>query len=65
VGSKVKVKTTWPINERRNIRGILINADDDQLTVVTQEGEEFLVPIEAIKNAKLDLDIDPNLSIKN
>jgi len=65
VGSKVKVKTTWPINERRNIRGILINADDDQLTVVTQEGKEFLVPIEAIKNAKLDLDIDPNLSIKN
>lgn len=65
VGSKVKVKTTWPTNERRNIRGILKDANDEQLTVVTQEGEEFLVPIEAIKNARLDLDIDPNLSTKN
>ena len=65
VGSKVKVKTTWPINERRNIRGMLKNADDENVTVVTQEGEEFLVPIEAIKNAKLDLDIDPNLKTKN
>jgi len=65
VGSKVKVKTTWPINERRNIRGILINADNEQVTVVTQQGKEFLVPIEAIKNAKLDLDIDPNQSIKD
>ena len=65
VGSKVKVKTTWPINERRNIRGVLKDANDEQLTIVTQEGEEFLVPIEAIKNVKLDLDIDPNLSAKN
>lgn len=65
VGDKVKVKTTWPINERRNIRGMLKAANDEQVTVVTQEGEEFLVPIEAIKNAKLDLDIDPNMSAKN
>ena len=42
-----------------------MNADDVQVTVVTQEGIEFLVPLEAIKNAKLDLDIDPNLSTKN
>jgi len=65
IGSKVKVKTTWPINERRNIRGVLKDANDEQLTVVTQEGDEFIVPIEAIKNAKLDLDIDPNLKAKN
>jgi len=65
VGDKIKVKTTWPINERRNIRGILKAADDEQLTVVTQEGDEYLVPIDAIKNAKLDLEIDPNLSAKN
>lgn len=65
VGSKVKVKTTWPINERRNIRGVLLNAEDDQVTVVTPEGDEFLVPIEAIKNAELDLDIDLNLNAKN
>ncbi len=65
VGNKVKVKTTWPVNERRNIRGILKDANDDELTVITQEGDEFLVPIEAIKNAKLDLDIDPNMKVKN
>ncbi|MGH1536797.1 MAG: ribosome maturation factor RimP [Gammaproteobacteria bacterium] len=65
VGSKIKVKTTWPVNERRNIRGILKEANDEQLTVITQEGEEFLVPIEAIKNAKLDVDINPNMKVKN
>lgn len=65
VGSKVKVKTTWPINERRNISGVLKDANDEQMIIVTQEGKEFLVPIEAIKNAKLDLDIDPNQTTKN
>ena len=65
VGSKVRVKTTWPIDERRNIRGILKKADEEQLSIVTLEGKEFLVPIEAIKNAKLDLDIEPNSKLKN
>jgi len=60
VGSQVKIKTTWPVNERRNIRGILKNADSEQLTVVSKENEEFVVPVEAIKNAKLDLDINVN-----
>jgi len=65
VGNNIKIKTSWPVDERRNIRGILKQADDEQLTVITQEGKEFLVPIEAIKNAKLDLDIDFNLKAKN
>lgn len=60
VGSQVKVKTTWPINERRNIRGILKQADSEKITVVSKENEEFEVPVEAIKNAKLDLDISVN-----
>ncbi len=65
VGNKVKVKTSWPIDERRNIRGILKDANDERLTIVTQDGKEFLVPIEAIKIAKLDVDIDPNVKLKN
>ncbi len=65
VGNKVKVKTSWPIDDRRNIRGILKDADDERLTILIQEGKEFLVPIEAIKNAKLDIDIDPNVKAKN
>ena len=60
LGRKVKVKTTWPVNDRRNIRGILKQADSEKITVVSEENEEFEVPVEAIKNAKLDLDIDVN-----
>lgn len=60
VGSQVKVKTTWPVNERRNIRGILKQADSEKITVISKENEEFVVPVEAIKNAKLDLEINVN-----
>jgi ribosome maturation factor RimP len=65
MGSKVKIKTNWPIEERRNFRGIMKDANDEQVTVVTQEGDEFLLPIEAIKNAKLEVDIKPNSTVKN
>ena len=60
VGSQVKIKTTWPVNERRNIRGILKQADSEKIMVVSKEDEEFEVPVEAIKNVKLDLDISVN-----
>jgi ribosome maturation factor RimP len=65
VGCKVKIKTSWPIGERRNFRGIMKKANDEQVTIVTLEGEEFLLPIEAIKNAKLEVDIKPNSALKN
>ena len=52
MGSQVKVKTTWPIDERRNIRGVLQDVDEENITVVTEDAKSFVIPNEAIKNAK-------------
>jgi ribosome maturation factor RimP len=65
IGSQVKVKTTWPVNERRNIHGILKQANSEQITVISKENEEFVVPVEAIKNVKLDLEINANVNVNN
>ena len=65
VGNKVKVKTTWPIEERRNIRGLLQDADDDNITMITEDAKKFVIPVEAIKNAKLLIDLDINEKISN
>ena len=65
VGSKVKVKTTWPIEERRNIRGMLKDVDDDNITVITEDTKNFVIPVEAIKNAKLIVDLNINEKISN
>ena len=65
VGSKVKVKTTWPIEERRNIRGLLQDANDDNIIVITEDAKNFVIPIEAIKNAKLVIDLNINEKVSN
>lgn len=65
VGSRVKVKTTWPIDERRNIRGILQEADDESMTVITDDAQSFVIPFDAIKNAKLNIDLNVNEKVKN
>ncbi len=60
VGDKVKVKTLWPIGERRNFKGILKNVGEEEIKIETGSDEIFTVPLDAIKNAKLDLDIEFN-----
>ena len=60
VGDKVKVKTLWPIGERRNFKGILKNAGEEEIKIETDSDEIFTVPVDAIKNAKLDIDIEFN-----
>ena len=60
IGSKVKVKTAWPIEERRNIRGMLKDANDENVTVITEDAINFVIPVEAIKNAKLVVDLNIN-----
>ncbi|MGI9227486.1 MAG: ribosome maturation factor RimP [Gammaproteobacteria bacterium] len=60
VGDKVKVKTLWPIGERRNFKGILKNVGEEEIKIETDSDEIFTVPLDAIKNAKLDLDIEFN-----
>ena len=58
VGSQVKVKTSWPIEERRNIRGVLQHVDEENITVLTDEAESFVIPVAAIKNARLNVDLN-------
>ncbi len=58
VGSQVKVKTSWPIEERRNIRGVLQHVDDENITVLTDEAKSFVIPVAAIKNARLNVDLN-------
>lgn len=65
VGSQVKVKTSWPIDERRNIRGILQNVDEENITVVTEDAKSFVIPVQAIKNARLNVDLDMNAKLSN
>ena len=62
IGNNVKIKTTWPIEDRRNIRGILQDVSDENITVITDEAKSFVVPVEAIKKAKLDMDLDLKVS---
>lgn len=62
VGSQVKVKTSWPIDERRNFRGVLQDVNDENITVVTEDAKNFVIPVEAIKTARLNVDLDLNVS---
>ncbi len=60
IGSKVKIKTLWAIGERRNFSGILEKVGDEDIEVKVDGKDFYTVPINAIKNAKLDVDIKFN-----
>lgn len=57
VGSKVKIKTLWMIEERRNINGVLEEVEDEEIKIKVDEDRLFTVPMNAIKNAKLNVNI--------
>lgn len=59
VGGKVKIKTLWLIEGRRNICGILQEVQDEKIKVKV-DAKSFIVPTNAIKNIKLDTDIKIN-----
>ena len=60
IGSKVKIKTLWAIEERKNFSGTLEEVGDENIMVNVEGSNFFSVPLNAIKNAKLDLDIKFN-----
>ncbi len=60
IGSKVKVKTQWPLEGQRNFKGILLAVDAEKIEIKSRTDEVHVVPVESIKNAKLDLDINFN-----
>lgn len=60
VGRKVKIKTLWPINERRNFSGMLLEIGDQDIKIKVADGEVYDIAINAIKSAKLNEDITFN-----
>ncbi len=60
VGNKIKIRTLWPIEERRNIGGILAAVKDEKIIIKTDSEDTFAVPVNAIRNAKLDIEIKFN-----
>ncbi len=60
IGSRVKIKTLWPVEERRNISGILEKVGDENIKIKVDSDNFFTVPVNAIKRAKLDIDIKFN-----
>lgn len=51
-GSKVKLKTTVPLEGQRNFSGRLLEADEEKLVIET-ETEEITLPMTAIEKARI------------
>ena len=60
IGNRVKVKTLWAIEERRNFNGTLEEVGDKDIKINIESDKFLSVPMNAIKNAKLDLEIKFN-----
>lgn len=58
VGSKVRIKTSWPIEGRRNFNGYLEGVEPEHVRIRMQDDASFQVPLNAVRNVKLDLDIE-------
>jgi len=57
VGSKIKVKTLWPIEGRRNFSGYLECVEEENVRIKIQDNILITIPLQAVKNAKLDAEI--------
>ena len=60
VGSKVRIKTLWSIEGRRNFNGFLEGVEEKNIRIKIQGDTLLTVPLHAIKNVKLDTDIEFN-----
>ena len=58
VGSKVKIKTSWPVEGRRNFRGFLESVEEESVSIRMQGDASYKVPLNAVCNMKLDADIE-------
>ena len=58
VGSKVRIKTSWPIEGRKNFSGFLEGVEQEHVRVKMHGNESFEIPLNAVRNVKLDVDIE-------
>jgi ribosome maturation factor RimP len=56
VGTRVRVRTTDAWGPRRRLRGTLVAADEDGVTVVDDEAGSLRVPFDAITDARTEFD---------
>lgn len=52
VGSTIKVRLSWAIDNRKNFLGTLTSVNEDEI-VMEIDGEEVLLPFNAVKRANL------------
>ena len=52
IGSTIKVRLSWAINNRKNLAGTLLAVEADEI-VLEQDGEQIKFPFNAVKRANL------------
>jgi ribosome maturation factor RimP len=60
-GSDAKMKTRLPINGQRNFRGRLLGVDGNQVLFDDRTNGKVKIPLEIIKEAKLEVDVSEEL----
>lgn len=60
-GSLAKIKTRQPINGQRNFRGRILAVEGEEIVFDDRTNGTVKVPFEAVKEAKLEIDIEEEL----
>ena len=60
-GSDAKMKTRLPINGQRNFRGRLLGVDGNEVLFDDRTSGKVRIPLEIIKEAKLEVDVSDEL----
>ena len=60
-GSDAKMKTRLPINGQRNFRGRLLGVDGNEVLFEDRTNGKVKIPLEIIKEAKLEVDVSEEL----
>jgi ribosome maturation factor RimP len=60
-GSDAKMKTRLPINGQRNFRGRLLGIDGSEVLFDDRTNGKVKIPLEVIKEAKLEVDVSQEL----
>jgi len=53
VGERIAVKTSQPIDGRKNFKGVLSNLEGDKIVMII-DGDEYRVPLDAVGKAHLE-----------
>lgn len=56
IGSEIRIKTKYKVNDSHKMRGILNNIEDDTIFLKIKDGEELKIDMHNILDAKLDIE---------